>query len=182
MNARTKGIIIGGLLGGVLSIIPLVNMGNCLCCLWVILGGAVAAAIHVKGSDLPVGLGDGTITGLLAAIPMLLIYVVIGLPLNFVLGQLQQKLMAQMIGNFLGDPSLAHQIEMQSHQPIGQQLLGMAIGVVIYAVLCIGFSTLGGLIGAAILGDRDPGPPEGYGQYPPAGPPGGYPGQGYPPE
>ncbi len=42
---------------------------------------------------------------------------------------------------------------------------------------------LGGLIGAAIFADRDPGPPEGYGGYP-----GGYqpppgqapPGQGYP--
>jgi len=127
------------------------------------------------------------VTGLLAAIPMLLIYVVIGLPLNFLLGQLQQKLIAQMVGNWLGDPSLAMQIEMQAHQPLGQQLLAMAIGVVFYAVLCLGFSTLGGLIGAAIFADRDPGPPEGYGGYG-GGPPGGYqpppgqapPGQGYP--
>lgn len=182
MNAKTKGILIGGILGGLLSVIPLVNMGNCVCCLWIILGGAVASGIYARSSPYPVSLGDGTLTGLLAAIPMVLIYIVIGIPLNLILGQLQPEIAAQIYEAITGDAGMAEMMRHQARQPLAGQIIGIVIGVVFWVLLAAGFSTLGGLIGAAIFAGRDPGPPEGYGGYP-GGPPGGYQppsGPGYP--
>lgn len=54
-----------GLLGGVLSIIPIVQFGNCLCCLWIILAGGLAVFIlkryyNIKGK---ISTGNALITG-----------------------------------------------------------------------------------------------------------------------
>ena len=43
MNDRLQPAFWGGLFIGVLSALPLVNAGNCCCCLWVLCGGALAA-------------------------------------------------------------------------------------------------------------------------------------------
>ena len=40
--------LIGGGVIGLLSSIPVVNMGNCLCCMWVLAGGALAAYLNAK--------------------------------------------------------------------------------------------------------------------------------------
>ena len=62
--------LIGGCVMAILSNVPIVNMGNCLCCMWVILGGFIAAYLYQK--DLPEGQpfnpGDGAIIGLLAGV------------------------------------------------------------------------------------------------------------------
>ena len=43
MNERVQPALWGGVFIGVLSALPIVNFGNCCCCLWVICGGALAA-------------------------------------------------------------------------------------------------------------------------------------------
>lgn len=62
--------LIGGGVMAVLSTIPIINMGNCLCCMWVLLGGALAVWFYQK--DLPAGepmtSGDGAILGLMAGV------------------------------------------------------------------------------------------------------------------
>jgi len=62
--------LIGGGVMAVLSSVPIINMGNCLCCMWVLLGGALAVWFYQK--DLPTGTpmtsGDGAIIGLLAGV------------------------------------------------------------------------------------------------------------------
>jgi riboflavin transporter FmnP len=59
--------LIGGAVMGVLSSIPIVNLGNCLCCMWVLLGGAVGAYTYKR--QLPakteLSLGEGAVVGLL---------------------------------------------------------------------------------------------------------------------
>ncbi len=175
MNSKTKGILLGGAIGGLLSVIPIVAAGNCLCCLWVILGGAIAAAVHAKGAGRPVGLGEGTLVGLLAGVVMIGIYCVIGLPLNIVLGQVQNAAIGKIITELTGDPSAEMQLAAQAGQTFAQQILGAVIGVVIFTVLASGFSSLGGLIGTAIFAEKDP-----YGGgYPGGGGP-GYPDQDFP--
>ena len=86
MTPRIKGVLAGGIVGGLLSAIPFVNWGNCLCCLWIILAGAIASTVHVKSSTEGVSKTDGTITGLISAVPMVALYVIVGLPLNLLLG------------------------------------------------------------------------------------------------
>src|SRR5262249_57366653 len=59
--------LVGGLILGILSAIPFVNLGNACCCLWVLIGGIVAAKMLINQSPvLPVGAGDGAAVGALA--------------------------------------------------------------------------------------------------------------------
>ena len=56
----TKPALIGGAAMGVLSALPIVNMGNC-CCLWVLGGGAIAAYLLQQDHPAPINLGDGAL-------------------------------------------------------------------------------------------------------------------------
>jgi len=60
----------GGAVMAVLSSVPIISIGNCICCLWILLGGAVAVIIYNRG--LPEGQsvngGEGAVLGLLAGI------------------------------------------------------------------------------------------------------------------
>src|SRR5205814_1251056 len=60
--------LIGGLVMGVLSALPLVNAANICCCLWVIAGGAVAAYLLQQNQTMPIAPGDGALVGLFAGI------------------------------------------------------------------------------------------------------------------
>lgn len=62
--------LLGGALIAILSAVPVINFGNCFCCMWVVLGGILAAYLYQKG--LPEGTSfpasDGAVVGLLAGI------------------------------------------------------------------------------------------------------------------
>ena len=60
MNNKLKAALIGGVIVGLLSAIPLVNY---CCCIWGIGGGLVAGLIFIKGSPTFVGLGVGGLCG-----------------------------------------------------------------------------------------------------------------------
>jgi len=62
--------LIGGGVIALLSSIPIVNMGNCLCCMWVMLGGGVGAYSYWKklSPEVEFSSGDGAILGLLSGL------------------------------------------------------------------------------------------------------------------
>ena len=66
MNDRLQPAFWGGLFIGVLSALPLVNAGNCCCCLWVICGGALAAYLRQQSSPLQIDAAEGALVGLMA--------------------------------------------------------------------------------------------------------------------
>jgi hypothetical protein len=179
MSPRMKGALVGGIAGGLLSAIPFLNLGNCLCCLWIILGGAIASTVHVKTSATAVSKGDGTLTGVATALPMVAIYVIVGLPLSLLLG----PAMLAVVSGLVDDPLVQQQLLQQTGQTMVQTVVQYVFYTVVFAVLAAGFGALGGLIGTAIFEDREPGgPPAGLGAPlappPPPPPAGGYPGQG----
>ena len=44
---QSKPYLVGGLVMGILSVIPLISAGNTCCCLWAWVGGAIAAKLLV---------------------------------------------------------------------------------------------------------------------------------------
>ena len=66
MTDRLQPAFWGGLFIGVLSALPLVNAGNCCCCLWVICGGLLAAYLRQQSSPLPIDAAEGALVGLMA--------------------------------------------------------------------------------------------------------------------
>jgi len=57
----------GGMFLGLLSSLPIIQAGNCLCCMWVLLGGAIATTMLTKQRPLSqITYGDGAFAGVLS--------------------------------------------------------------------------------------------------------------------
>src|SRR6185295_15612408 len=65
---RHKPALLGGLLIGVLSSLPLVAIGNLCCCLWVIVGGLLTVYLEQQAQPEPIETGDAAVGGLLAGV------------------------------------------------------------------------------------------------------------------
>jgi len=83
-----KPALIGGVLIGILSAIPLIQALNCLCCAWVIAGGVFASYLYVKDSTTAVTLGRGVALGLLTGIIGAVVDTAFSIPLYLVLSRL----------------------------------------------------------------------------------------------
>ncbi len=139
----------GGLFMGVLSALPFVNLGNCLCCMWVIAGGVVAAYLLQKASPLAITVGDGAFVGLLAGLIGAVIGGVLGAIFNLITGPIFLEVFRRAAEQ---NPDMPPQVRDIFLNKRGGALLGL--GVVFFAVsFCIHalFGTVGGMIGAALF-------------------------------
>jgi hypothetical protein len=166
MNNKVKPALIGGVVLGLLSVIPFVNWANICCCLWAILGGALASYLYIKDSSLPANAGDGAILGALAGVVGAAIAVVIGIPLSILTGSAMTGLFVRLMESM--DPSQAEAIRRQIEA--GQSVVGAIVNGLVLAVLLVIFSTIGGLIGIPIFEKRKAGvtppQPQSFGEGP----------------
>ena len=151
MGNKLKPALLGGLIVGVLSSIPLINY---CCCIWGIGGGALAAYLYIKSSPTPVKMGDGAMVGGLAGVVGGLIYLILGLPIAILFGM---TAMEQQLSNS------------GVHLPFSGVILMVIAGIVGAIILAV-LATLGGIIGVAIFEKRKDGaappPPQQYGGGP----------------
>src|SRR5215813_11961273 len=174
--------LIGGLIAGILSVIPGINLVNCCFCAWLLVGGAVAAKMLINRTPRPIKSGEGAQVGALTGVIAAGIYFIINLALIiFSVGLVfQQKLFAR-IEEMSDDPQFRETIqkiiEANVNQTPRQRLISSLPVLIALSVLYVGFSTLGGLLGVALFEKRREQPaPQ---QYPPGYPPGSPP--NYPP-
>lgn len=166
--------LVGGAIAGILSLIPIVNLGNCCFCSWLVVGGAVASKMLINRTPRPVKSGEGAQVGLMAGLIATGIYLVISLLLLVAgIGEGLQRSIFEGIANKSSDPQFQEMIqkvlEASANQTPGQRLIGALPILILLAVFYIGFSTLGGLLGVALFEKRrDQFPPS---QYPPNYPP-----------
>lgn len=164
MNNKIKPAIIGGVVLGLLSVIPFVNFVNICCCLWAILGGLLASYLYIKNSPTPVSPGDGAILGVLAGLVGAAIAIVIGIPISILMGSVMTAFFVGLIERI--DPSQAEMMRRQVEA--GQTVVSAIINGIILAVFLVIFSTLGGLIAVPIFEKRKrdsvvPPPPQNFG-------------------
>lgn len=174
MNNKLKPALIGGVLLGLLSVIPFVNFLNVCCCLWAILGGMLASYLYIKNSPTPASTGDGAVLGALAGIIGAVISLIVGIPISYAMGPTMRNMLLGMIENM--DPQQADLMRRQLEMS-GDSIVPVIINSLIVAVLLFVFSIIGGLIGTALFEKRKGGPVP---PPPPAtGGPGAYPGTSY---
>jgi len=180
---HSKAYVVGGLVMGILSVIPFVNAGNLCCCLWAWVGGAIAAKLLVDGSAQPVTVQEGAKIGLYAGALGAFIRIVIGLPIELVtlpymleaMGNAAQSLDNSQLLEFVQ----AMKDEM-SGRSLGSQILGMIPGTLIGAMFLLGFTVLGGMVGVKLFEKRQnqvPPPPPSQWQPPQSGEGGNWPPQ-----
>jgi len=170
MNNKLKPALIGGVVIGVLSVIPFVSAANLCCCLWAIVGGLLATYLYVKNSPTPAGAGDGAVLGVIAGAIGAVIYLIIGIPIAIAMGPTMRNMIVSLMQNVD-----ARQAEMmrQQFEAQGNAIAPIIIQSLIGAGLLFVFAILGGLLGVPIFEKRKgtpPAPP----QFNAGGSPGGY--------
>jgi hypothetical protein len=156
--------LIAGAVAGLLSGLPFIGAGNCICCLWIVGGAAIAAKMLAGRTPGLLTSGDGAVVGALTGIVAAVVDTVVKLPLQHYNMELARRILdwfdiesnmpAGLEGLFDGSAGFLTP---------GWMLLGLFFSAAIYAV----FGALGGVIGVSLFG-RKAVPPA---PSPPAAPP-----------
>jgi hypothetical protein len=168
-NRLRASLIGGGVMGGlsVLTVVPQLPFIRIICCIWAIVGGALAAYLYIKNAPTPAGVGDGAIVGTLAGVFGALIAFAAFLLVSFYITD--RTIYEEQIRRAGLSPE-------QFSYPVIIFLVGI-LAVIVQIVL----SLVGGIIGVSIFENRGDG---GTGSQPPPPPPtyyGGTPGEAYTP-
>ena len=147
--------LLGGLFIDVLSTLPIINLGNCVCCMWVIGGGALAVYLMQQNYPYAVTTADGAFVGLLAGVVGGIVGGLLLIPIMMAFGPFQQRLIERMIAS---NPDVPEQTrEMIERMAAGSGVIGVAMLVKIVFGICIDavFGMLGGLLGVALFKKKD---------------------------
>lgn len=152
--SKTQPALLGGLVIGVLSALPVVNVANC-CCAWILFGGALAAYLMQQNHPDPTGVGDGAIAGLLAGIVGSFVWLVITIPISSMLAPFQSQMMERALRNATGmAPEARAFLEGLSTGPaVG---LGLVFSFVVMLFISSLFGMVGGLFGAMMFRKNAP--------------------------
>jgi hypothetical protein len=151
--------LFGGLFIGVLSTLPIINLGNCVCCMWVLGGGALAVYLMQQNHPYQVTAADGALVGLLAGVFGGIVGGVLLIPIMMAFGPFQQRILERIIAS---NPDVPEQTrDMIQRMASGGAIMGAALvirvvfGIFIDAVIAM----LGGLLGVALFKKKDAPPP-----------------------
>ena len=153
MQLNTRSLLIAagiaGVAMGILSSVPILSLGNCLLCGWV-WGGAIFAVWLYKRNEngVIVTTGQGVVIGLVAA----LIGGVISWLLGIVMGGATMAAMGPLLDQF---PDAESRQMLQQLMASGSvSIISLLFGLIINAI----FGIIGGLIGAAVIGNKPSAP------------------------
>jgi hypothetical protein len=157
---KAQPALYAGIAIGLLSGLPIVNLGNCLCCLWVVGGGAFAVYLMQQEHPYTVSAADGALVGLMAGAIGGTIAAIISIPVTMAMGGFQQRLLERIAEN----PDVPQQTRDMLRNFGGGAAMGAAIGVRVFFGLisvCVDavIAMLGGLLGVALFKKKDAPPP-----------------------
>jgi hypothetical protein len=146
--------LIAGAIAGVLSGLPLVSSGNCLCCLWIVGGAALAVNLLAKRTGGVLTSGDGAIVGALTGIVAAVIDALMSIPLRSFNLELARRVMSKVselgydvptnLDGFLDGGS--------GILSPGWFLLGLFLSAAVFTVVGV----LGGIIGVSLFAKKKP--------------------------
>ena len=153
--------LIGGLVMGVLSALPLISAGNVCCCLWVLCGGAVAAYLYQQSLPGPITPGDGALVGLLAGLIGAVVQFALSIPIGLLVAPMERSFMQRAL-EIAGTmpPEMRDMIERYSNSEAqfgaGFMIMRRLAALVVWVFVGGIFSTIGGLLGAMIFQKKTP--------------------------
>jgi len=153
-NRFVQPAVIGGLVLGVLSALPIVYLGNLCCCLWIISGGAVAAYVLQSNERAPITPADGALAGLLAGLAGAAIHFVLSIPIDIIIGPWERKFGEQLL-EMTNNPQMrdivARSLEQSQNNGIAFIILRRLFVLPLMLLVGSAFSTVGGVLGAMMF-------------------------------
>ena len=152
---RYQPALLGGLFIGVLSSLPLVNVGNVCCCLWVVLGGALTVYLQQQASPEPVEVSEAVLGGLLAGVVGAIISGLASLAMYGLAGAALQESMRSSMDQMGQMPPETREMIMRLTSGPNFLVLITVFNLFVYAV----FGSLGSLLGLAVFKKKNLPPP-----------------------
>jgi hypothetical protein len=144
--SRYKPALLGGLFIGVLSNLPVVNIANVCCCLWVVAGGVLATFLLQQKTPEPITTSDAMLGGVIAGLVGAVITVAVSALTLSVTGPLWQEPVRQALDRPDMPPEVRDFV-LKLMTGGGITLLQAIVTLPCYAV----FSMLGSLLGVAFF-------------------------------
>ena len=144
--------LVAGAVAGLLSGLPLIGAGNCLCCLWIVGGAAIAAKLLAARTPGLLTGGDGAIVGALTGIVAAVVDTLIKMPFQRYNLELARRVLDRFseYGTDFSS-SLEGWLDVGSGAlSPGWMLLGLFVSAAIYAIM----GTLGGIIGVSLFAKK----------------------------
>ncbi|MFQ5740516.1 MAG: hypothetical protein ACE5JX_16035 [Acidobacteriota bacterium] len=172
---KTLPVLIGGTFLGVTSALPLLQLLNCACCMLVLSGGILASFMYVRKypPHLPQPtFADGALLGALAGAVGAVVDTLVEIPLSFIKGHILGLGFEDELGNLLANqdipPALRNLLEgmISGGFSLGLILVGFLFSLVIFTL----FGAIGGVVGIALFGKRQPNIPPPQTAPPPSTP------------
>jgi hypothetical protein len=154
-SAKLQPALWGGLFIGVLSALPLINAGNCCCCLWVVCGGALAVYLRQQNTPYEVPTSEGALIGLIAGAIGGLIAAILSIPMAAMMGPMQHQIVERILSSNPDMPTEVRDALERFSVGAAFQAGFMLLGIVVDTI----FGMLGGLLGVAMFKKNAPPPP-----------------------
>jgi hypothetical protein len=153
---RHQPAVLGGLLIGILSSLPVIGLANC-CCLWVISGGLLTVYLQQQRTPEPVETGDAVVGGLIAGLLGALIVCLISYIKMMVLGPMVAGALDQVRQQLTDNPQIPPGLRdavLNMMGGGGMMVMQLLITIPLYSV----FGMLGALLGTALFRKKTPPP------------------------
>jgi hypothetical protein len=151
--------LIGGVVMGVLSALPIISAGNACCCLWVVSGGVVAAYLFQQNRTMSMTPADGALVGLLAGLAGAFVRAVVAIPIDLLVAPMEQAMLQRFLDMGTFPPEARDMLERFGRSGAAggayfvlRQIIGLMFWLFVGAI----FSTLGGLLGALMFKKQTP--------------------------
>jgi hypothetical protein len=142
--------LIGGAAAGLLSGLPVIQ---CLCCLWVIAGAALAVSLVAKDAPGPLRPGEGALVGAAAGIAAAVVHSFVNIPFQAAHLAFFRRIFEQLAA--YGQPMPEGWRDLLSRPEGGAfNVAGFLVGLLIFAAVFAVFGAIGGIIGAALFGKK----------------------------
>ncbi len=151
---RLKAAAIGGGAAGVASQIPGLNLVNCACCALVVGGGMLAVFLALRNEPATgkAPYGDGALIGALAGVVAAVVGAIVLIPIAALFGDPTEQLRGLLEGIESIPPEILDAMGGEEGAAGTFALVGFLVSLVVDVV----FSTLGGVLGAAVFGKKRP--------------------------
>jgi hypothetical protein len=145
-----KPALIGGAAAGLLSGLPVIQ---CLCCLWVVAGAALAVSLAAKDAPGPLRPGEGALVGAAAGIAAAVVHSLVNIPFQAVHLAFFRRIFEHLAE--YGQPMPEGWRDLLSRTEAGSfNVAGFLVGLLIFAAAFAAFGAIGGIIGAALFGKK----------------------------
>ena len=149
----SQSVLLGGLFIGVLSALPIVNIANC-CCLWILGGGMLTVYLAQQEDPQRLTLTQGARLGFRAGVVGAIVWLFASAVVDVMVSPLQQRAADLMLRNATDiPPEVRSWLEgLGRSSSVSATLI---LGLIFQLCIAAPFASLGGLLGAALLGNAD---------------------------